>query len=70
MERVTNQKQACANMKRAFELRSELFDLANSFAGNERGEVAVTLHHACNLIAQAGKKVKPEITLFAPESFN
>jgi hypothetical protein len=35
------------------ELREELFDLANSFAGDVTGEVAVQLHTACNYIVWA-----------------
>lgn len=40
-------------MARAMELREELFDLANSFAGDVTGEVAVQLHTACNYIVWA-----------------
>ena len=41
------------NMKRAQELYSELFDIANSFAGDETGSIAVNLHEACNSILRA-----------------
>lgn len=35
------------------QIRSRLFDLANSQAGNERGNVAVLLHAGCNEILRA-----------------
>ena len=41
------------NMKRAMEIRAELFDLANSFAGERTGIIAVQLHGACNEILRA-----------------
>lgn len=40
-------------MERAFEIRSELFDLANKFAIEGNGEVATHLHEACNCILRA-----------------
>lgn len=51
---------ACSavRIERAMELRKELFDLANSFAGDETGHVAVLLHGACNHILWA-KQVMP-----------
>lgn len=42
-----------ANMRRAEQLRDELFDLANSFAGDAFGIVAVQLHAACNAVHRA-----------------
>ena len=46
---------ACSAVRiaRAMELRNELFDIANSFAGEETGYVAVLLHGACNHILWA-----------------
>ena len=38
---------------RALEIRQELFDLANSLAGEETGKSAVQLHEACNCILRA-----------------
>jgi len=40
---------------RAMELRDELFDLANSFAGDKTGTAAVLLHESCNGILRAKK---------------
>lgn len=42
-----------AKIDRAMELRSELFEIANSFAGDETGDVAVMLHESCNCIFRA-----------------
>ena len=42
-----------SGIERALELRSELFDIANSFSGEETGNVAILLHEACNLIVTA-----------------
>jgi len=39
----------------------ELFDLANSFGGDETGDVACTLHGAPNKIRQAIKILKGEL---------
>jgi hypothetical protein len=41
------------NMTRALELRKEIFDLANSFGGDETGHVAVMLHESANCISRA-----------------
>ena len=41
------------NIARAMELRDELFTLANTFAGEETGDVAIRLHEACNYILRA-----------------
>lgn len=38
---------------RALELRTELYNIANSYAGDETGDVAVMLHEACNCILRA-----------------
>ena len=45
-----------AQIARALELRNELYDIANSLAGDETGSSAVLLHEACNCISQASKK--------------
>jgi len=42
-------------VSRMMELREELFNLANSFAGNETGVAAVLLHESCNNILRAKK---------------
>ena len=41
------------NIARAMELRDELFTLANTFAGEETGNIAVMLHNSCNCILWA-----------------
>lgn len=46
------------NMKKAMQIRDELFDLANAFAGEETGGVAVELHRACNAILTARNLLK------------
>ena len=38
---------------RAMEIRDELFQLANSFAGDETGHVAMELHQSVNCISRA-----------------
>lgn len=43
-------------------LRSELFDLANSFAGDETGTVASELHESCNRITNSLRMLKEGIT--------
>ena len=53
---TTEERQA--NMGEAMELRSRLFDLANSFAGAETGDVAVMLHQACNCILFAKQELE------------
>jgi hypothetical protein len=45
--------QKACNMATALELRNRLFDLANSFAGDETGHIACLLHESCNCILQA-----------------
>jgi hypothetical protein len=40
-------------INRAMELRKELFDIANSFAGDETGDIAIMLHESCNWILRA-----------------
>ena len=42
-------------MKRLDELSTELFIMANSFAGNETGNIAVYLHESVNSISSAQK---------------
>ena len=49
-----------ALMKEALEIRNRLFDIANAFAGEETGGVAVGLHGACNEISYAFKVFDPE----------
>ena len=45
-------------IEHALEIYKELFDLANSYAGNETGCVAVKLHEACNSILEANDLLK------------
>ena len=45
-------------MELAMEMRSDLFELANSFAGEENGHVAVMLHEACNCIVRAKERLE------------
>lgn len=40
-------------LKELTQIRSRLFDLANSQAGNDRGNAAVLLHASCNEILRA-----------------
>ncbi len=54
------QQKKIDNMKRAMELRQELFSLANSFAGDETGHIAVLLHNSCNCILWAYEEFNPE----------
>jgi hypothetical protein len=42
-------------VKRLKEIKSELHDLANSFAGDETGTTAVYLHESANIIRTALK---------------
>lgn len=44
-------------MARALQIKSELFDIANSFAGEKTGLVAMCLHQACNRIVQAEEEL-------------
>jgi hypothetical protein len=48
-------QRACsaAGVERAMELRKEIFDIANSYAGDETGDIAVMLHQSCNCILNA-----------------
>jgi len=39
--------------QRLTELRSELFDIANAFAKEKQGVIAVELHESCNCILRA-----------------
>ena len=45
-------------IERAREIYEELFDLANSCAGDETGHVAIKLHEACNSILEANDLLK------------
>lgn len=47
---------AATRMMRVMEIHTELFDLANSFGGNETSHVASVLHEACNYIIRANKR--------------
>jgi hypothetical protein len=48
-----NELQIAKELERAFELRSELYDLANKFVIEGNGDVAMYLHEACNCILKA-----------------
>lgn len=48
-----NEVKTAPGMERAFELRSELFDLANKFALEGQGEAATHLHEAANCVLRA-----------------
>ena len=43
-------------LEKAELIRHELYDMANSFAGDEYGTVAVMLHRACNHILYAERE--------------
>lgn len=43
-------------MRESMTLRLKLFDLANTFGGDETGDIAIMLHEACNLILRASVK--------------
>ena len=45
-------------INRAMEIRKELFDIANSFAGDETGDVVVMLHESCNCILYANQMLE------------
>ena len=47
-----------AGIERALEIRTELFDIANSYAGKEHGHAAGILHEACNCILRADRAIK------------
>ncbi len=58
LSRVPNKRNIMSDkntehMHRAMQLREELFNLANSFAGDEYGHIAGVLHQACNEILYA-----------------
>lgn len=40
-------------MTEAMQIRDRLFDIANAFAGNETGDVAIYLHESCNWVVRA-----------------
>jgi len=52
---VLKSNEAGERMKRALEIRKELFTIANSFGGNETGTIAIYLHEACNYILRANE---------------
>lgn len=39
-------------------IREILFNMANSYAGNETGHIAVMLHESCNWILRATEQLK------------
>lgn len=45
-------------------IRHEVFDLANSLAGEETGTIAGELHQACNYMSNALRMMKEGITAF------
>ena len=45
-------------LERINEIRDELFDMANSFAGDKTGAVAVELHGACNKMGRAVQMIE------------
>ena len=49
-------------IERLEEMQSELFDLANSFAGEQTGTVAAELHESCNRISNSIRMLKEGIT--------
>jgi len=49
---------SAAGVERAMELRKEIFDIANSYAGDETGDIAVMLHQSCNCILSARQMLK------------
>lgn len=48
-------------LERINEIRDELFDMANSFAGDKTGAVAVELHGACNKMGRAVQMIEDGI---------
>lgn len=56
-------------LKRMEELSHELFDMANSFAGDETGTVGVYLHEACNNVWKAMKVLNGEMGDEIPMEF-
>ena len=50
--------------KRVEELHKELFELANSFAGEDTGHVAVFLHHAANHVLYAKRALEGHPDVF------
>jgi hypothetical protein len=45
-------------IKEALKIREQLFDMANKYALDGKGSVAVMLHEACNCILYAEKALK------------
>lgn len=64
-EQYNNLKQTVEKMSEANKLtrlndiRMELFVFANSYAGDETGHLACTLHEACNCILRVTACIKP-----------
>ena len=50
------------SVERLTELRNEIFDIANSYAGDKTGTVAGTLHGAANKIAESIRMLEEGIT--------
>ena len=56
-----SQSDMVKDAKRLYELRGEIFDMANSYAGdNNPSHIAVTLHQVCNMILDANRYIKIE----------
>lgn len=55
---VPSDKKEQTGIERALEIREELFDIANSYAGDRTGHVAMMLHQACNHILYAEDELK------------
>lgn len=47
---VLEEAEAMPTKKRLDKIRSDLFRIANSYAGDETGHITVRLHYACNLL--------------------
>ena len=43
-------------------IRKELYDIANSYAGDVTGDIAVAIHAACNKLARATVMLKEGVT--------
>jgi hypothetical protein len=41
------------NIERVMEIREELFGIANEYAVNGSGDIAILLHQACNYVLYA-----------------
>ena len=51
------------DIARLAEIRSELFDMANSYGGDEHGNVAVVIHGLCNRILDITEYISAEFRL-------